>query len=287
MKSKPATFQPLRLRKRTVQGFRYCTSPIRRLPDFLIIGAPRSGTTSLYDYFGRQPEVLPAFRKEVHFFDYNFSRGLSWYRAFFPIVVGNRSDSFTGESTPNYLGHELAPERIKATLPAVPLVAVLRDPVWRAWSDYNRQKNKGLEPLSFPDAIEAELVDRRMISREQSGLQRQGPGQFTPQRRCYLERGEYAKHLLRWFRFFPQPQMFVTASELFWHDTPYWFSRILEHIGLRSLRADNYTYKPVNPTQYENEIPSDLLGFLTDYFSSLNRELFSLLGQEFPWRLPG
>src|SRR4051794_39950057 len=80
------------------------TSSQRALPDFLIIGAQKSGTTSLYDYLCQHPQVRPAMTKEVHYFDFNFTRGTRWYRSHFPLGVGSRN-WVTGEATPYYLFH--------------------------------------------------------------------------------------------------------------------------------------------------------------------------------------
>ncbi len=99
-----------------------------RLPDFLIIGAMRSGTTSLYRYLGAHPEVFMT-PKELQFFTEHFSRGLDWYRRQF-VTAGHRS--VLGEATADYLARESAMQRIAHTLPTVKMIASLRNPVDRS-----------------------------------------------------------------------------------------------------------------------------------------------------------
>ena len=100
-----------------------------RLPAFLIVGAMRSGTTSLARYLASHPDVLFAPQKEVHFFDRNFHRGVAWYASQF---AGDPTLRLAGEATPSYMYDELAVERMSHTVPHAKLIAVLRDPTERA-----------------------------------------------------------------------------------------------------------------------------------------------------------
>ncbi len=86
----------------------------RVLPNYLIIGAQRCGTTSLYEYLIRHPRILSSLTKEVHYFDYNFDKGQSWYRSFFPSVFSKlyKGNFITGEASPYYFFQPLAPKRI-------------------------------------------------------------------------------------------------------------------------------------------------------------------------------
>ncbi len=141
------------------------TSFLRTLPDFLIIGAAKSGTTSLYSLISAHPHVLPARVKEIRYFasPRNYLFGLSWYRSHFPIVFQmccsallHRHRMQTGEANPINMFHQDVPGRVKAALPNVRLIAILRNPIDRAYSEYNMQLRKGHESLTFEDAIDAE-----------------------------------------------------------------------------------------------------------------------------------
>src|SRR5947209_1159841 len=135
----------------------------RALPDFLIIGAQKAGTTSLYRYLAAHPDIVASTRKEVHFFDINFWRGEWWYRSLFPLrrrlqrrpPLRNRP-AITGEASPYYLFHPFAPERAAQLLPDAKLIVLLRDPVERAWSHYRHEVANGRETMTFPDALAAE-----------------------------------------------------------------------------------------------------------------------------------
>lgn len=129
-----------------------------RLPDFVIVGAGRSGTTSLYRYLGEHPAVFMAMPKEVRYFNKHYSEGIDWYTAHFAAAG---EDQVVGEATPGYLGNEEAVDRMAATIPDARLIAILRDPVERLYSHYwmDRTRRKTVE--TFEKYIESSVqVDR-------------------------------------------------------------------------------------------------------------------------------
>src|SRR5207248_7427804 len=143
--------------------YRAATVPIRLLPDFLIIGTQRGGTTSLYRYLKAHPCIGATSNKDLHFFDRRFHKGLSWYRSHFPTKLEKayaeqlrRLTLVTGEASPSYLFHPHAPKRVAQVLPHVKLIVLLRNPVSRAYSQYHHAVELGFETLSFAEAIEAE-----------------------------------------------------------------------------------------------------------------------------------
>lgn len=146
-----------------------------RLPDFVIIGAPRAATTSLNAWLDAHPQCQMATPKELEFFSRWFDRGVDWYREQFAAPPAMT----VGEATPAYLAHELAVDRIVATLPATRFIATLRDPVQRAWSHYWLGRGMRLETRTFEAALGEEL---------ESGDPHSG----------YLGHGLYGRHLRRW-----------------------------------------------------------------------------------------
>jgi hypothetical protein len=181
----------------------------RPLPRFLVIGTQRGGTTSFYDALTRHPRVAPALVKEVHYFDLGYERGESWYRAHFPrLEVGGSGWTTTGEATPSYLWDPRVPARVRTLLPGVGVLALLRDPVDRAWSHYQRERRLGREDLSFEEAV----------AREEERLASEADDYTAPHHRfhSYLDRGRYATQLERWRLQLPPERMLVMRSEDFY-----------------------------------------------------------------------
>src|SRR5579885_2674785 len=140
----------------SLRFYRTITSSIRLLPDFIIIGTQRGGTTSLYAYLGQHPQIAPAVIKEVHFFDNNYERGVGWYRTQFPFLIEKsiaknigQQNFITGEASPYYLFHPHVPERAAKVVPGAKLIVLLRNPIDRAYSHYYHEVELGHEKLSF------------------------------------------------------------------------------------------------------------------------------------------
>jgi hypothetical protein len=127
--------------------------PDANLPNFLIIGAMRSGTTSLFAALAAHPQVFGAPGKELRFFDLNYERGIDWYGERFQ---GSKGKVAIGEASQTYIYDPLALDRMAAHVPDARLIAILRDPVERAYSHYWLNRSRGREPLSFEEALEAE-----------------------------------------------------------------------------------------------------------------------------------
>lgn len=167
------------------------------LPNFLIIGAMRSGTTSLVHYLRGLPEVFMSRKKEVHYFDQEFQRGPTWYSRWFAGANGQRA---IGEATPAYMYCPEAPARMAQVIPGARLIAILRDPVDRAYSHYWHNRVRGKEHLEFADAIAAEP------ERLSSGPQ--GRSTYS-----YLDRGRYLAQLLNVCRYYPREALLVVLFE--------------------------------------------------------------------------
>ncbi len=150
------------LLRRLVWEYRQATWRTGSLPDFIIIGAQKSGTTSLYSYLSQHPQLLPSIHKAVHFFDGgldesadNFEKGEAWYRAHFQLRMHAHERTF--EASPLYIFNPLAPKRIYDLVPEAKIIAVLRNPTERAISQYFHEKGgKNRDPLSIREALREE-----------------------------------------------------------------------------------------------------------------------------------
>jgi Sulfotransferase domain len=235
------------------------------MPDFLIIGARKCGTTFLYDLLTRHPYVEPAAKKELHYFDILFEEeGLEWYRRCFPAPRwkdGRRI--ITGEATP-YLddsdGTHLVPERVARVLPRARLIALLRNPVERAYSDYQQARRKGREPLTFEEAIEAEQTRTRVHRR-------------------YLSRSTYVHHLLQWSKYFGGEQMLVLKSEDFFERTQGTLERVLDFLDLPNWGPEALENR--NKGKYEPEMDPATRQRLEEYFEPHNERLYEHWGVNF------
>ncbi len=155
-------------------GYREFSWQSRSQPDFLIIGSQRSGTTSLHAYLKQHPQIIPAIKKEIYFFDGGldpdedtYSKGESWYRAHFPKLKSIRKDQQVFEATPLNIFNPLAPQRIAQSIPKVKLIAILRNPTERAISHYFHEKWRGRESLAILDAFIAEEYRLETIFKKQ------------------------------------------------------------------------------------------------------------------------
>ena len=231
-------------------GWRRATAWGRMRPAFLIIGAMRSGTTSLYRYLCTHPDVLPALRKEVHYYDFQFAKGRAWYAAHYPRRRGWRSPPVTGEASPYYMVHPLAPARAHGHNPRLKVIAVLRDPVERAHSHYHHERAQGVEQLPFRAAIDAEA--ERLAGSE--ARLRQAPHYYCHNHHhfSYLHRGRYGLHLSRWLAHFPAQQVLVLSAEALFANPNAVANEAFAFLGLSPhaigpVRAHNQRRHPALP----------------------------------------
>ncbi|MCB9840924.1 MAG: sulfotransferase domain-containing protein [Phycisphaeraceae bacterium] len=266
------------------------TAHFRVLPDFLIIGAMKAGTTSLNAYLYHHDLVHRARRKEVHYFDNNTHRGLLWYRAHFPTRwdilkadarawLRRAARTTTGEASPYYLFHPHAAARAARVLPKARLIAMLRDPADRAYSHYQHNKRQGLDNLSFEDALDAEA--ERTADEWRRMLDDPEYNSLPVQHFTYATRGEYWWQVERWLEHFPREQLLVIRSEPFFADPKPDYDRTLAFLGLPQptttipfvVHNDGGDYQQMSPATRER---------LAERFKEPNRRLALLLGEE-PW----
>jgi hypothetical protein len=253
------------------------TSSARMLPSFVVVGAKRAGTSSLYQYLVRHPGVLScAMGKGTHYFDVNFSRGWGWYRSSFPLAG---RDGITGEASPYYMFHPLAPARMAAALPEARVIVVLRDPVERAWSHYQNERRLGAEPLSFEDAIAAE--PERLAGEAERMLADPGYQSFAWRHHSYLARGRYGEQLERLYELFPPAQVLVLQSEALLADPNQALESLWRFLGLAPLTlADRFAFKAGGNHETMLAATRDRLHA---YFADHNERLYALPGVGFRW----
>jgi len=257
------------------------------LPDFVIIGGQKCGTTSLYNYLIEHPNVLPARNKETRFFQTRrYGRGELWYRASFPTKARKRRAEreggqklITGESTPEYLFFPQVPGRVRKTVPHVRLIVLLRNPVDRAYSHYQHKVRNGRETLSFEEAIERE--EERLAGEVEQVLADPRYYSHNLDHYSYLRRGIYVDQLRAWRRFFPKGHLLILRSEDLYEDAPAVVGRTLTFLGLPALDTERYARHNVGG--YKEEMDPAVRGRLVEYFSPHNRKLYEYLDRDFSW----
>src|SRR4051794_15060794 len=222
--------------------WRRATAPLRVLPDFVIVGAQKAGTTSLYAYLRAHPNVLPAASKEVHFFDTcEWDSGPEAYRANFPMRAHmqfarwfRRAAVITGEATPYYLYHPLAAERLASTAPDAKIIILLRDPVERTLSHYWHEVRGKRETLGVRDALQAE--EDRLRGREEALVAGEPACQHLDHRNfSYRDRSRYTRQVARYLKLFPADRVLVLQSEKLFGDDPDVKEQLARFLGLPPL----------------------------------------------------
>jgi len=271
----PALPEPARkVLRGAYRGYGRATASMRPLPDFLILGAQKAGTTALYAYLRWHPQITGPSFKEVSFFDRHYARGERWYRAHLPV----RRKGVVGEASPSYLFHPLAPERVARMLPNARLIALLRNPVDRAFSHYQHEVALGREQLSFEEALARE--DERMQGEVERMLRDAAYFSHAWWNYTYAARGRYAEQLERWFEAFPREQVLVLLTDELAADTAGAYRRVLDFLGVDVLELD--AYPRIFEREYGGMDPATRTR-LEGEFAQPNRRLAELLGREPPW----
>lgn len=271
--------------KSTWAGWARLTNRGRLLPDFIIIGTQRGGTTSLYNYLAAHPAVARALTKEVRFFDLHYDRGPAWYRAQFPSAKHREAlerrtglDMVVGEASPDYMLHPHAPVRAANLVPAAKLIVLLRDPVARAYSHYWHQVKRGFETLSFEEAIARE--PERLAGELEKLLADERYESFEYHHHSYLTRGMYADQLERWMRLFPRDRFLILASEELYERPAEIVDEVLRFLGLPPWHLADYpTYNKMGSGQMAPATREELLA----YFAPHNERLYRLVDRDFGW----
>lgn len=275
--------------KSSLHSWGVASSGLRLPPDFLLVGTKRGGTTSLHHLLLSHRDVIPMFParrlKSAFYFTENYERGPRWYLSHFAtspyrrgreLVTGR--PTVTGESSPYYLFHPLAAERIRKDLPAVKIIVMLRDPVRRAYSNYWERVDNGVETLSFAEALAAES---ERVSAEVERMQR-NPLYYSQAHDwfSYRERGVYAPQLRRYMDRFAPDRLLVLGSEEFYSDEQSAFDRVATFLGIepQPLRDRvRYNHRPAPP------IAAGIERELREFYRPHNADTYELIGRDLGW----
>ncbi len=285
----PLRIAPKRIQKlgyASIRRFGTLTARWRPLPDFVIIGAKRTGTTTLYraleEHPGTRP-LMPRFAKlkSPHYHDLHYDEGPAWYRGHFPIRWPGDS-SVRGEGNPYCLVHPLAPKRVYETSPDTLLLVCLRNPAERALSHHWDRVREGIETLSLEEAVAAE--PERIAGLSEALERGDVAASDAFEHFSYVTRGHYAEQLERWLRYFPPEQLIAIRSEDLYHGGQAVMDRVYDALGLAPHVPSLGRHHQRTDRPPFDDAARDLLA---PYFEESNRRLAELLGTPLWWDASG
>jgi hypothetical protein len=259
------------------------TAGLRLSPSFLIVGAQRCGTTSMYRALMAHPQVLsPVFRKGIAYFDVSYERGMAWYLGHFPLAVTARRrhpHRVTFESSGYYAYHPHAPARIGRDLPGIKLVLMVRDPVERAYSAHKHEYARGFETLPFEQALEQE--DSRIEPELERMLQDPTYVSIPHRHQSYRRRGHYIDQIEQLEAAVGRGNLHIVQSEEFFEHPDVAYGRLLEFLDLEPFvpsSFDRYNARPRAPMNPRTRHDLD------QHFAPYDERLSAYLGQPPAWR---
>ena len=261
----------------------YLSSPLRVLPECFVIGVVRSGTTSLYHYLGQHPCISSSAYDELGYFDDNFHLGLNWYRSLFPTkfiqkkIESKYKKFLTYDVTPFYIYNPLVVDRIFKFSPNAKIIAVLRNPIDRAYSNFNnRIQDEGDTETTFEEIVysEMEKIKNNENNKENNVFL---VNEFYD---LDLARGFYAKQLKFWFKKFQRKNIFLTSSEELATNTDKTVSEIFEFLEVPEQKISDLTKQ--NKIKYP-KMKDSTREILINFFKPYNEELFGMIGSKFDW----
>lgn len=255
---------------------RRLSAAARPLPDFILIGAQKGGSSALYKFICAHPDVERAFVKEPHYFSVKYhQKSLSWYKAQFPL---KRAGQLAGEASPSYCTHPLVPKRIKELLPDVKLLFIVRNPVDRAISNYFHSVRYGVEKLPIEEAFKRPLSDFEADYQRLTTEDSFHSGIYN--RYAYVHKGFYAMHLKKWYEYFDPEQLLIVENEALQTQPAQVYKEVCQFLGLKEWTLEAFKKHNVGKTK---EVPESLKTELYEVFKTPNQEFFDLIGKSFNW----
>jgi hypothetical protein len=257
--------------------WRFATRHYRELPAAVVIGAQKAGTTQLYSYVTTHPRVFPASRKEVNYFSANANRPVEWYRSQFPL---RRSLAAVGglsiDASPSYMPVPYALRTMRNVLPEAKVIAILRDPVSRAFSHYQHSKTRGREDRTFEQVVADELRLNHFPPRLGIALEPDARPLLG-----YVARGYYALQLEVLLSLYPREQVLILDSADLFRDTGETCQRVFAFLGIEPHEVQ--PGKVYNRGYYKEKIDPRVAERLREHYRPYDELLVKLIGQPFRW----
>lgn len=290
-----------------ISYFRKKTYQYRAIPDFLIVGAQKSGTTSLYYDLSAHPQLKTNLGpQEVAFFTSKYNKGITHYRSFFPF---HKKGYLYYQSCPYYLFHPLTPERVYYHFPNMKIIILLRNPIYRTFSHYNHQRLAGRENLSFEEALKRE--EERLEGEEERLMRNPDAKSYNHRHYSYIKRSIYIYQIDRWLNYFSKSQMLILSSDEYFQEPASALSKVYDFLGIpyifpswiRNNEVSSYKLwsnkitnifnrhnlsklgltRKINYRPYKHSLTEDQKTRLFEYFIPFNEMLFNRIKKNFGW----
>jgi hypothetical protein len=230
----------------------------------------------MYTYLVAHPMVGPSLRKEVHYFDVNSGRSINWYRSHFPMRISNQLGI---DASPYYMQHPLVLDRVRETLPHPKLIVLLRNPVDRAYSHYEKNVQEGKETLSFREALAQE--DNRIEGELEKMTRDPSYNSFAFRQLTYRRKGIYESQLRPWMEAFSPSNLLILKSEDLYAETETVHRQVLEFLELPFYALPSYP--AFNSFSRGSGLDETLRAELLEFYRPHNERLYDLLGRDFGW----
>lgn len=256
------------------KAWRFGTAPLRALPDFLIPGAPKCATSSVYDLIALHPEVRRSWRKEPTNF-VHYGKSALHARMNHPLCFGR---FLCGDASVEYFFHPEAAANAAAVVPNAKLVFVLRDPVARAWSDYRMFVKSGHEKGSFPAAVDRAI---RWLSDPQTLLlcDEVSRRAFNPVR--YVRSGQYEENISKWIRHFGRAQTLILFAEDYFAEPADFAGTIYKFLGLPAFFPSSFPHARKSGGESGPDLETSVK--LRAFYEEGDAKLRQLVGRPLPW----
>lgn len=271
--------------KQSIKKIVYPIYPIiKSRPDFLIIGVQRAATTSLYHYLTSHPQIVVTHKwRETYYFDNpeNYRKGFGWYIGHFPAKL-RKGNKLTFEASPSYMYHKHIPELIKQDLGNIKMIAIVRNPVDRAYSAWQMYHSYS----SLPHKHLRDRADERTFA--EAIAQEFNPESNTAKYPYnYIDRGKYAQQIENYYNYFGKDNILILNFEQFCHNLGAALNRVCDLLNIDYFSPNkinefqNQKYAIANYVTSSNH--AQILEQLKDYFVPFNKQLYNLLGTDYDW----
>jgi hypothetical protein len=279
--------QPIRIASRATRKiYRQLTSPCRALPDFLLIGVVKGGTTSFFWDLCCHVQIASPVCKEVNYFNLNTDKSLNWYRAHFPMRSRLRNAvvrKITGEASARYFYTPDAPKQVQRFMPDVRLIVMLRNPVDRAFSQYQMHRrhasrhSRTLPTFEVQIRRELECARRHPIQVE---AYEEAAGSYDLR---YVRRGVYLPFIHYWLSVFGREQMLILRSEDYFENPMPVLEQAFIFLAVSTDNLGHITPNRLNLGGYQDEMPADVRQELEEFFEPHNKALYEFLQRDMCW----